>query len=136
MKTGFTTLILGLILLSSCSKEQRVVNRLEGKWTVTEAEISTIGTFEPNMVFEFEYCRQRKTDFCDYSAHDFDQDETVNGSYAIGDNGESVVLSSLSGWGNNFEEFEIEKLNSRRLRLVNYSAENGEYRRLELKAID
>lgn len=88
------------------------------------------------MVFEFEYCNQRKTDFCDYSVHDFDQDETVNGIYAIGNNGESVILSSLSGWGNDFEEFEIEKLNARRLRLVNYDSESGEYRRFELKAID
>ncbi len=136
MKTLFTALAIGFIVLSSCSKEQRIVNRLEGKWTVLEAEISGIGIFEPNMVFEFEYCKQSKTDFCDYSFHDFDQDETVNGTYAIGNNGASVILSSLSGWGNDFEEFEIEKLNTRRLRLVNYNAENGEYRRFELKSID
>lgn len=136
MKTLFTALVIGFIVLSSCSKEQRIVNRMEGKWTVLEAEISGIGTVEPNMVFEFEYCKQRKTDFCDYSVHDFDQDETVNGIYAIGNNGESVILSSLSGWGNDFEEFEIEKLNARRLRLVNYDSESGEYRRFELKAID
>lgn len=135
MKTLITTLILGLFILNSCSKEQRIVNQIQGKWTVIEAEISTIGTFEPNMVFQFEYCKQNKTDFCDYSLHDFDQDMTVNGTYAIGDNGESVILSSLTGWGNNFEEFEIEKLNSRKLRLVNYNAETGEYRRFELKAI-
>lgn len=136
MKTLFTALVIGFIVLSSCSKEQRIVNRMEGKWTVLEAEISGIGTVEPNMVFEFEYCNQRKTDFCDYSVHDFDQDETVNGIYAIGNNGESVILSSLSGWGNDFEDFEIEKLNARRLRLVNYDSESGEYRRFELKAID
>lgn len=136
MKTLYATLILGLIILASCTKEQRIVNRMEGKWTVLEAEISNTGTFEPNMVFQFDYCKQRKQDFCDYSLHDFDQDFTVNGTYAIGNNGESVILSSLSGWGNNFEEFEIEKLNSRRLRLVNYDAENGEYRRFELKSID
>ncbi|PHR22271.1 MAG: hypothetical protein COA38_18165 [Fluviicola sp.] len=135
MKTLITTLILGLFILNSCSKEQRIVNQIQGKWTVIEAEISNIGTFEPNMVFQFEYCKQNKTDFCDYSFHDFDQDMTVNGTYAIGDNGESVILSSLTGWGNNFEEFEIEKLNSRKLRLVNYNAETGEYRRFELKAI-
>ncbi|MCJ8291823.1 MAG: hypothetical protein HRT58_18675 [Crocinitomicaceae bacterium] len=135
MKTLITTLILGLFMLNSCSKEQRIVNQIQGKWTVIEAEISNIGTFEPNMVFQFEYCKQNKTDFCDYSFHDFDQDMTVNGTYAIGDNGESVILSSLTGWGNNFEEFEIEKLNSRKLRLVNYNAETGEYRRFELKAI-
>ena len=136
MKTLITTLIHGIVILSSCSKEQRIVNRLQGKWTVTEVEIANNGTFEPNIVFQFDYCKQSKTDFCDYSFHDFDQDETVNGTYAIGDEGESVVLSSLSGWGANFDEFEIEKLNSRRLRLVNYSAETGEYRRFELKAID
>lgn len=136
MKTVFISIVLGLFVLAGCSKEQRIVNRLAGKWTVLESEISGVGEFEPNLVFQFAYCKQRITDFCDYSVHNFDQDETVNGSYAIGDNGNSVVLSSLSGWGNNFEEFTIEKLNSRRVRLVNYSAENGEYRRLELKAID
>lgn len=136
MKTLIPTLILIFVILSSCSKEQRIVNRMQGKWTVTEAEIANIGTVEPNMVFKFEYCKQRLNDFCDYSLHDFDQDETTNGTYSIGDDGESVILSDLSGWGNNFEEFEIEKLNSRRLRLVNYNAENGEYRRFELRSIE
>ena len=135
MRTLIPTLILGLILLTSCSKEQRIINRLQGKWTVTEAEIANFGKFEPNMVFQFDYCKQRLNDFCDYSFHNFDQDETVNGTYAIGNDGESVIVSSLNGWGNNFEEFEIEKLNSRRLRLVNYNAENGEYRRFELRSI-
>ena len=136
MKTLITTLILGVLILSSCTKEQRIVNRMQGKWTVTEVEIANQGEFEPNMVFQFDYCKMRTTDFCDYSLHDFDQDATVNGTYAIGNDGESVILSSLSGWGNNFEDFEIEKLNSRRLRLVNYSAENGEYRRFELRSIE
>jgi len=136
MKTLVPTLFLALLVLGSCTKEQRVVNRMNGKWTVTEVEINNAGTFEPNMVFQFDYCKMNKTDFCDYSLHNFDQDETVNGTYAIGQNGESVLLSSLNGWGANFDEFEIEKLNSRRLRLVNYNAENGEYRRFELKAID
>ncbi len=99
-------------------------------------EIVNIGTYEPNMVFQFDFCKTNKTDFCDYTLHDFDQDATVNGTYAIGDDGESVVLSSLTGWGNNFEEFEIEKLNSRKLQLVNYNAEDGEYRRFELKSIE
>lgn len=136
MKTLITTLIIGIVILSSCSKEQRIVNRMQGKWTVTEVEIANNGTFEPNIVFQFDYCKQNKTDFCDFSMHDFNQDATVSGTYAIGDNGESVVMSSLSGWSANFEEFEIEKLNSRKLRLVNYSAETGEYRRFELRAID
>ncbi|NVK63208.1 MAG: hypothetical protein HWE22_01425 [Flavobacteriales bacterium] len=136
MKTLFTALAIGFLLLSSCTKEQRIVNRLDGKWTVTEAEIVGFGDVVPNIVFEFEYCKQSKNDFCDYSFHDFDQDETENGIYSVGNNGESVLLSSLSGWGNTFDEFEIEKLNARRLRLVNYSAENGEYRRFELKSID
>lgn len=136
MKTLITTLILGFFILSSCTKEQRVVNRMQGKWTVTEVEIANQGNFEPNMIFQFDYCKMRKTDFCDYSLHDFDQDATVNGTYAIGNDGESIILSSLTGWGNNFEEFEIEKLNSRKLRLVNYSAETGEYSRFELKSIE
>lgn len=136
MKTLIPTLILALVVLGSCSKEQRIVNRMQGKWTVTEVEVANSGTFEPNMVFQFDYCKMRTTDFCDYSLHDFDQDATTNGTYAIGERGESVLLSSLSGWGINFDEFEIEKLNSRRLRLVNYDAENGEFRRFELKSID
>lgn len=135
MKTLIPTLILSLIILGSCSKEQRIVNRMQGKWTVTEVEIANQGDFEPNMVFQFDYCKMRTTDFCDYSLHNFDLDETVNGTYAVGEDGESVLLSSLSGWGMNFDEFEIEKLNSRRLRLVNYDAETGEYRRFELRSI-
>jgi hypothetical protein len=136
MKTLIPSLIIALVILGSCSKEQRIVNRMQGKWTVIEVEITNSGTFEPNMVFQFDYCKMRTTDFCDYSLHDFDQDATVNGTYAIGENGESVLMSSLNGWGANFNEFEIEKLNSRRLRLVNYNAEIGEYRRFELRSIE
>ncbi|MDG1331803.1 MAG: hypothetical protein P8P74_05710 [Crocinitomicaceae bacterium] len=137
MKTLIPSIILALVILGSCTKEQRIVNRMQGKWTVTEVEIANQGEFEPNMVFQFDYCKTRTTDFCDFSLHDFDQDVTINGTYAIGDNGESVLLSSLSGWwGTNFDEFEIEKLNSRRLRLINYNAETGEYRRFELRSID
>ncbi|MFK7787556.1 MAG: hypothetical protein AB8B56_20705 [Crocinitomicaceae bacterium] len=136
MKTLIATLIISLIVLGSCTKEQRIVNRMQGKWTVTKAEIANAGTFEPNMVFQFDYCKMRTTDFCDYSLHDFDQDVIINGTYAIGQNGESVLLSSLNGWGINFEEFEIEKLNSRKLRLVNYDANNGEYRQFDLRCID
>ena len=136
MKTLIPILIIALIVLGSCTKEQRIVNRMQGKWTVTKAEIANAGTFEPNMVFQFDYCKMRTTDFCDYSLHDFDQDVIINGTYAIGQNGESVLLSSLNGWGINFEEFEIEKLNSRKLRLVNYDAGTGEYRRFDLRCID
>lgn len=135
MKTGIITLIVALITLIGCSKEQHVVNRLEGKWTVTSAEIANFGEVEPNMVFQFSYCKQRKQDFCDYSVHDFDQDQTINGSYNASEDGESILLSSISGWNNTFVEFQIERLGINRVHLVNTDAENGEYRRLELKQI-
>jgi hypothetical protein len=136
MKTLIPTLIIGLIVLGSCTKEQRIVNRMEGKWTVTKAEIMNAGTFEPNMVFQFDHCNMRTTDFCDYSLHDFDQDIIINGTYAIGQNGQSVLLSSLNGWGINFEEFEIEKLGINRMRLVNNDAQAGEFRQFNLRCID
>ena len=135
MKTGIYTIIVALIVLVGCSKEQRVVNRLEGKWTVLRAEIVNFGDVEPNMVFQFEYCKQRKQDFCDYSVHDFDQDQTINGSYNVSDDGESILVSSMNGWNNTFTEFQNERLGINRVNLVNYDAWTGEYRRLELKRI-
>lgn len=135
MKTGIYTLIVALIVLVGCSKEQRVVNRLEGKWTVLRGEIENFGEVEPNMVFQFAYCKQRKQDFCDYSVHDFDQDQTINGSYNVSDDGESILVSSMNGWNNTFAEFQIERLGINRVNLVNYDAWAGEYRRLELKRI-
>lgn len=135
MKTGIYTIIVAMIVLVGCSKEQRVVNRLEGKWTVLRGEIENFGEVEPNMVFQFEYCKQRKQDFCDYSVHDFDQDQTISGSYNVSDDGESILMSSMNGWNNTFAEFQIERLGINRVNLVNYDAWTGEYRRLELKRI-
>lgn len=135
MKTGIYTIIVALFMLLGCSKEQRIVNRLEGKWTVLRAEIVNFGEVEPNMVFQFDYCKQRKQDFCDYSVHDFDQDQTINGSYNVSDDGETILVSSMNGWNNNFVEFQIERFGMNRVDLVNYDAWTGEYRRLELKQI-
>ena len=59
MKAIALILFLSLILLS-CSKDQRTVNRLDGKWNVIAAEIQGYGESNPDLIYEFEYCKQKK----------------------------------------------------------------------------
>lgn len=135
MKNNYLVLVLLSIVLISCSKEQRIVNKMEGKWNVVSADLVGLGEFDPDLIFEFEYCKVRKNNFCEFTIHDFDTDDLFYGSYSLGGDGNSLILSSGFGLGMNFQVYEIEKLNSRRLILTDNDALYGSYRRIELKYV-
>lgn len=129
----FFILSLGIL---ACQKEQRLVNRMEGKWTVRSAELPGFGTIEPDIVFDFDWCKTRFDEFCDYSLHDFNLNYTIFGSFQISDNGNKLVLSWADFGQPYFETFDIERLNNRWLILTNNNPNSNYYQRLELRHID
>jgi hypothetical protein len=135
MKYSILYFILIFSLLA-CQKEQRLVYRMEGKWTVRSAELANYGTLEPDLVFDFDWCKTRFDEFCDYSLYDFNLNYTVLGSYQISEDGNQLVLSWAEFGQAYFETFEIERLNNRWLKLVNTNPNSNFYRRMELRHID
>ena len=123
------------MLVVSCSKEQRIVNKMEGKWNVISADLLGFGEVDPDLIFEFDYCRTSKNDFCEFTIHDFIAGEVYRGSYSVNDQGDTIVLSSGIGLGMDFNSYSIEKLNGRRLILRHTNAQIGEYREIELKFV-
>ena len=93
----FALFLLSSALLLSCSKDQRTISRLDGKWNVISAEIQGYGQQNPDLIYEFEYCKQKKTDGCDFSVHNFETNEVVRGVYSINDQGNTLSLTISSG---------------------------------------
>jgi hypothetical protein len=123
-------------LLFSCRKDQRKINRIEGKWTVRWAEVRDFGVVEPDLVFKFDWCKARFDDFCDFSSHDFATGQTNNGVYSISRDGKTLLLN-LPGFNtNHFETFTIDRLNFRTLLLTNVNEQTTFYKKLRLRSMD
>jgi len=123
-------------LLISCSKNQRQVSRIDGKWNVVSAEMSGFGEVDPDLIYEFEYCKLKKSDFCEFSILNFDTDEIVSGVYTIIDHGTKVGLTISSGFGFSYREYDIVKLSRRKLVLENSAVPSGELSRIEMRSVE
>lgn len=134
MKAIASILFLSLILLS-CSKDQRTINRLDGKWNVIAAEIQGYGESTPDLIYEFEYCKQKKTDGCDFSVHNFETNEAVRGVYSIINQGNTLSLTVSSGLGFQYREYTITRLSRNRLELTNLMIPQGELSRISLRRV-
>lgn len=124
------------VVLVSCRKEQRKINRIEGKWTVRSAEISGFGKVEPDKVFRFDWCKARHDDFCDFSVHDFSTGVTDYGAYSISKDGASLLLNWGGSQNYQFETFTIERLNFRTLILTNTNPISQYYSEIRLRSMD
>lgn len=132
-----TTLLFALtvLLLFSCNKNQRQVIKIDGKWNVKSAEIVGIGTLDPDVIYEFEYCKLKKDGFCEFSIHNFDTDVITSGIYSISENGNKINLSITDGFGLETRVYDIIKISNKKLILVNSNAPFGEFSRIELKTV-
>ena len=135
MKKFVCMLLIGFVFFS-CRKDQRKVNRIEGKWTVRWAEIPDFGSVDPDLVFNFDWCRTRVDDFCGFSSHDFNTDQTSYGSYRISRDGETIVFQWPGFYSNYFDTFTIERLNFRTLLLTNTNQNTQYYSKLKLRNMD
>ena len=129
-------LSLFVFLAFSCRKDQRKINRIEGKWTVRWAELPGAGQIEPDMVFKFDWCKARFDDFCDFSAHDFATGITNEGVYHISRDGNTLTLNWPQVNSNHFETFTIDRLNFRTLLLTNTNDNTTYFKRMRLRSMD
>jgi hypothetical protein len=135
MKALLPFLILFLIAASSCSKNQLKVKRIDGKWNVVDAEIQGFGNADPDVIYEFEFCRLRTDEFCDFSVHNFDTDDLRTGVYTIDDRGTTLAMTVSNGFGFEYREYTIEKLTPWRMVLETDNASVGEFSRLVLRKV-
>ncbi|MFT6503931.1 MAG: hypothetical protein ACJASQ_004069 [Crocinitomicaceae bacterium] len=133
-----TTLLfaLTLLILFSCNKNQRQVIKIDGKWNVKSAEMVGNGTLDPDVIYEFEYCKLKQDGFCEFSIHNFDTDVITSGIYSISENGNKLNLSITDGFGLETRVYDIIKISNRKLILVNSNAPFGEFSRIELRAVN
>ena len=136
MKTILAFLIASTFLLSACNKNQRTVKRIDGKWNVIEANVVGVGQLDPDIIYEFEFCQLKNSDFCDFSVHNFDTDDVRSGVYTIDDLGTSLVVAISDGFGAEYYEYKIERLSARKLILHNNLATNGQMSRIVLRKVD
>ena len=131
----FALFLLTSLLLLSCSKNQRTINRLDGKWNVISAEIQGFGEQNPDLIYEFEYCKQRQADGCDFSVHNFETNEVVRGVFTINDRGNKLSLTVSSVIGFQYREYTITRLSPNRLELTNLMIPQGELSRIPLRRV-
>ena len=115
MKTFLPIVILLLLVTSSCNKNQRTVNRIDGKWNVIEADIQGYGEADPDVIYEFEYGKLKHDEFCDFSVHNFATNDITTGIYTVDDHGTTLAMTISDGFGFEYREYSIERLSCRRL---------------------
>lgn len=135
MKTLLPFLILFLFVAASCSKNQRKINRIDGKWNVVDADIQGFGNADPDVIYEFEYCKLRQDEACDFAVHNFDTDDLRTGIYTINDRGTTLAMTVSNGFGFEYREYNIVKLTPWRMILETNSANAGEFSRLVLRKV-
>lgn len=89
------TLVLGMLVLASCDKNQKAVNQLEGEWKVTSQTITAFGFTtteapEDNIIYTFNKCDNDDGN-CTGTLQ-FNSDPAQKFSYSAEDEGESLVL--------------------------------------------
>lgn len=135
MKRLFTLMFLVATTLISCSKNQRQVNRIDGKWNVVEAEIKGYGTTDPDVIYEFEYGKLNHDEFCDFSVHNFDTDNVTSGIYTIENRGNTLAMTISDGFGYAYREYSIKRLGYRKMVLENPTVPAGEFSRIVLRRV-
>ena len=129
-------LCLLLVFISSCNKNQRRVNKISGKWNVVSADIAGYGTADPDLIYEFEYCKMKNDEFCEFSVHNFDTDEIITGAYRIVDTGTKLGMTISSGFGFEYVEYDIVKSTNRKLILENLNVSVGQLSRIEMRRVE
>lgn len=133
MRSTFVILLLSFVFLS-CSKEQRTVNKLAGSWEVRSATVTGIGELNTDQIFDFEKCRIRKNNYCNFTLVDRDNQETTFGSYLINESGDEVTMVFTEGLSTFIYKYTIEKVNWRKLILINKEPQTGSFERFELRS--
>ncbi len=135
MKTLLPILIVFTLIATSCSKNQRKVKRIDGKWNVVDANIQGFGNADPDVIYEFEFCKLRQDEFCEFSVHNFETDDVRTGVYRISNRGTTLEMTVSNGFGFEYREYNIVKLTPWRMILESNNTPVGEFSRLVLRKV-
>lgn len=135
MKILLPLLLVAVLALSACSRNQRKVNRIDGKWNVVNADINGYGNADPDVIYEFEFCKLRHEDWCDFSIHNFDTDNLRTGIYTIDNRGTTLSMTISNGFGFEYREYQIVKMSPWRMVLETDDATIGELSRIVLRKV-
>ena len=135
MKILLPLLLVAVLALSACSLNQRKVNRIDGKWNVVNADINGYGNADPDVIYEFEFCKLRHEDWCDFSIHNFDTDDLRTGIYTIDNRGTTLSMTISNGFGFEYREYQIVKMSPWRMVLETDDATIGELSRIVLRKV-
>ena len=135
MKILLPLLLLAVFALSACSRNQRKVNRIDGKWNIVNADIKGYGNADPDVIYEFEFCKLRQEDWCDFSIHNFDTDDLRTGLYTIDNRGTTLSMTTSNGFGFDYREYQIIKMSPWRMVLKTEDANVGELSRIVLRKV-
>lgn len=135
MKHWIPFLLIFFFTATSCNKNQRQVKRIDGKWNVVEATMNGNGTSDPDLIYEFEYCKLRKNDDCEFSIHNFTTDDVTSGVYRVEDGGNSLILTVSSAFGTTSRRYSIVRSSFGKLILENDQLPNGEFSRIVLRKV-
>lgn len=111
------------------------MNRIDGKWNVVDADIQGFGNDDPDVIYEFEYCKLRQDEFCDFSVHNFETDDVSTGVYSISNRGTILEMTVSNGFGFEYREYSIVRMSPWKMILVNNNAPIGEFSRLVLRKV-
>lgn len=128
-------ILLFLISLSACNKNNRAIRKLDGKWNVIQSTVVGLGDLEPDRIFEFERCKLNQDDYCEFSVHDFDVNTVQGGLFRVSNSGSKLELFWSDGLDYEFQEFDIERLNRRTAILYDSDAPYGRYSYVKLRSI-
>lgn len=135
MRIQLGLIFMSTLLLFACSKQQRTVNKLEGKWNIVDATLAGSGNADPDMIFEFERCKVNQNDYCEFGLYDFAFDEVRKGLYSINKDDSKAEIIWSNGWDYEYQEFRLDRLNWRTLILIDDNASNGQYSRIKLRSV-
>lgn len=88
-----------LMMVTSCSKEQRTVNQLDGEWKATKVETTTMGfsqtqPYDGELIFKFNKCKVNDG-YCDGSV--VDNGQASNFTYTVEDEGDKILIKYGTG---------------------------------------
>ncbi|MFK8038985.1 MAG: hypothetical protein AB8B74_11880 [Crocinitomicaceae bacterium] len=84
-----------LLLIASCSKDQKAVKVLAGSWKLVKQDAVAVPPEESD-VYTFEECKLKNDEFCTLTIESSDTTETSE--YKVIDDGETLVLKADLGF--------------------------------------
>jgi hypothetical protein len=88
----FAILLTLLLVAAGCSKNAKVIKRIEGTWKLTEMLMNDGQRTYPNTIFTFEKGEKGGDSYAAFTRYAADYSDTVKGTYLVDKKATKVVL--------------------------------------------